>query len=835
MEFKYMNTILSIMAGIVMTVGGWLGISEAPNLGATPVSQVQQGGTGWGNIQSGTYLTGNGTGKLSTSTCAQITGSADLCDGSDASGGGTGVGTVSTSTGETAGNLAYWTSTNATPALLGKVATSSKTCTAPLSCTGFDVVGSGSGAITLDTTDLTNYGKAWEINAGGFLTPTTTLGVKITNTGAGDSFVVEDSASTDTTPFVITETGDVGIGTTSPGATLDVNGTARVWNQTGVTKFTIKTDSANQSTNSSFVITDVNGNPLIEGVDLGGGYQFSQGRSVGFYGNNLAMGSASGIKWSDYNNVLQAGSQDTGLSRGGVGKVYVGNGTIGDYTGTLIAGNVGIGTTTPSDNLTINGNGRIENQGQLKFSELRANGNQMATISATSSMAADLNFTLPAVDGTLGQALLTNGVGNLYFGTITTSNASSTLLGDNNTWTGTNNFGVVTGISLDEIENPATDKTFTMAANNLTFNFTTPSDGLTLNATGAFSDHVLHIHQTTGNPGAGAQGLHIQFEDPDPTGMTIDMMAASTSPALKILSGTTDLTGGLVSANNATSTLFSATTAWLTNLWIGVDTLAEYIADTAGAMFTGNTETGISITYDDTDNTIDAVCATANTSTFGCLSDTDWDTFNGKDNVVTAGDGLTRTADDIDFDGGTSPAGSLGGTWASPTIDDLFLLNNGDIGTGVFDFGGATSLEIPNGAPTIDTTGEIGIDTTSGQFKWSYNNGTSLGIEVPYKTMVSQYATSTWSGTTTVYMAPAMAALTVNGVYCDTSAGTLWMSLYDGTNRANLVQASTTQGYFAYSTNNTFTASEKIRVDYGTPASSPTQVSCRFKYTYDAD
>ena len=203
-------------------------------------------------------------------------------------------------------------------------------------------------------------------------------------------------------------------------------------------------------------------------------------------------------------------------------------------------------------------------------------------------------------------------------------------------------------------------------------------------------------------------------------------------------------------------------------------------------------------------------------------------------NTITAGDALTRTVDDIDFDGGASPAGSLGGTWASPTIDDLFLLNNGDIGTGVFDFGGATSLEIPNGGPTVDTTGEIGIDTTSGQLKWSYN-ASILGIEVPYKTMVSQYATSTWSGTTTVYMAPAMAALTVQGVYCDTSAGTLWMSLYDATNRANLVQASTTQGYFAYSTNNTFTAGEKIRVDYGTPASSPTQVSCRFKYTYDAD
>lgn len=39
------------------------------------------------------------------------------------------------------------------------------------------------------------------------------------------------------------------------------------------------------------------------------------------------------------------------------------------------------------------------------------------------------------------------------------------------------------------------------------------------------------------------------------------------------------------------------------------------------------------------------------------------------DTNLTAGDALTLTDDDIDFDGGTAPAGELGGTWASPTVD----------------------------------------------------------------------------------------------------------------------------------------------------------------------
>jgi hypothetical protein len=52
--------------------------------------------------------------------------------------------------------------------------------------------------------------------------------LKITQTGAGAAFLVEDSASTDASPFVITATGNVGIGTTTPAALLDVKGNALI-------------------------------------------------------------------------------------------------------------------------------------------------------------------------------------------------------------------------------------------------------------------------------------------------------------------------------------------------------------------------------------------------------------------------------------------------------------------------------------------------------------------------------------------------------------------------------------------------------------------------------
>ena len=44
---------------------------------------------------------------------------------------------------------------------------------------------------------------------------------------------------------------------------------------------------------------------------------------------------------------------------------------------------------------------------------------------------------------------------------------------------------------------------------------------------------------------------------------------------------------------------------------------AERVADTVGAMVTSNTETGITVTYDDADNTLDFVIGTLNQNTTG--------------------------------------------------------------------------------------------------------------------------------------------------------------------------------------------------------------------------
>lgn len=77
---------------------------------------------------------------------------------------------------ETAGQLAYFTTTSGTPALLTGIATSSETCTAPLSCTAHTVL-TGGGAITISTAGT------WSGNAG----TASALAANGTNCSAGNA------------------------------------------------------------------------------------------------------------------------------------------------------------------------------------------------------------------------------------------------------------------------------------------------------------------------------------------------------------------------------------------------------------------------------------------------------------------------------------------------------------------------------------------------------------------------------------------------------------------------------------------------------------------------
>jgi hypothetical protein len=85
----------------------------------------------------------------------------------------------------------------------------------------------------------------------------------------------------------------------------------------------------------------------------------------------------------------------------------------------------GLSTTATATVLTLSDSANtttvnliIDNQKEIRFRETTANGTNYVALKAPASVASDLTFTLPATDGTTGQAIITNGSGVLSFTTL---------------------------------------------------------------------------------------------------------------------------------------------------------------------------------------------------------------------------------------------------------------------------------------------------------------------------------------------------------------------------------------------------------------------------------
>ena len=157
-------------------------------------------------------------------------------------------------------------------------------------------------------------------------------------------------------------------------------------------------------------------------------------------------------------------------------------------------------------------------------------------------------------------------------------------------------------------------------------------------------------------------------------------------------------------------------------------------------------------------------------------------------------------------------------------VNGVITLGTSTANTLVFNARVASDID-PNANNTIDL-GSYGKAWKDVFVSGTLYADTALS-KIPY------YATSTaWTGTTTMLIGPAPAGMRFTKAYCETDTGTVNVSLYDGTNRANMITASTTIGTFNFSTNNIFTEAESIRIDFGTPVSSPKNVVCTMKYVF---
>jgi hypothetical protein len=82
--------------------------------------------------------------------------------------------------------------------------------------------------ISTDATGLANWSSDLNLTSLIVTASSSTNLVRISQTGTGNALVVEDSTNPDSTPFVVNNIGNVGIGTASPGNTLDVSGSMRL-------------------------------------------------------------------------------------------------------------------------------------------------------------------------------------------------------------------------------------------------------------------------------------------------------------------------------------------------------------------------------------------------------------------------------------------------------------------------------------------------------------------------------------------------------------------------------------------------------------------------------
>lgn len=129
------------------------------------------------------------------------------------------------------------------------------------------------------------------------------------------------------------------------------------------------------------------------------------------------------------------------------------------------------------------------------------------------------------------------------------------------------------------------------------------------------------------------------------------------------------------------------------------------------------------------------------------------------------------------------------------------------------------------------------LDTTTFQVQVSSStvaNGYPIVVPSFQAGSVGYGTTTAWAGTTTPPVGLGVAAANEVWKYawCWTDTGTVQVSFLNGTSRMNFINASTTIGTTTLTTNNQVAQGVKRSVEFGTPASTPTNVSCTIQKDY---
>lgn len=244
----------------------------------------------------------------------------------------------------------------------------------------------------------------------------TALPFLVENKGDGHSFRVNDSAS-DVTPFLIDKDGHVAIGSNSfdpvnpemlkvdSGAANSYNIIKATGNLNNYLQMNIQNRNSGGDASSDIVATANNGNEDVNYIDMGinsSGYS-NVDYSIG--GPNDGYLYVQGV-----DNLTPGGNLSIGTgATGKVIKFHTGGTELTDERMRIDgAGNVGIGTDSPGSELDVNG--------EIRFSNAALD---YVGFTAPAVVTTSTTYTLPAADGTGGQALVTDGSGKLLWASAT--------------------------------------------------------------------------------------------------------------------------------------------------------------------------------------------------------------------------------------------------------------------------------------------------------------------------------------------------------------------------------------------------------------------------------
>ena len=474
------------------------------------------------------------------------------------------------------------------------------------------------------------------------------------------------------------------------------------------------------------------------------------------------------------------------------------NRAISDTTGTLTVSRGGTGATTLSQDLILIGNGT----GAITATSSPTVGWITATSTIASTFAGGVTITCTSC--------------------ITDANVINTITLDNLTQITTRAIADTTGTLA--VARGGTGLTTFGGTNRILY--TSTADNLTSSASFIFDGTNFGIGTTTPATLLSAQGTGYVSSS-----LFVGGVLTSTSTA--VLSGGLTLTcTSCITDTNVSDTLTAS------NLVAGSSVVANAEVDDDITLTNITQITNRAIA--DTSGTLTVARGGTGLTTFAAgnlVYASSLDTIAG----LTVGASSTVLTSD-----GSLPLWTAQPSFATLATRGLFSLFGNLTGTSTIDFSGGLFRIVASSSLTTLTSGQMGIDTTSGQLRFNDGNTTmvvvatsTLGFNVSSTTLANYGGFGGVSATATIIVQGLWDDITITELVCEsqstTTVANAILQVGDGTASATPIAFCNQNGQtISLSTNNTFTPGEDIFLGFGSATGTvPDKTFPRINYKFD--